>query len=178
MDTSIFDHIQQLELLAFFSGYPLIYALVLFFFGNKKSNSVKSGKIPALLPFAYAFVGTLFFGLQINNLHPDYSIENLQLAFHDPYLKIWGLLSLLFWFPALSKRRIFSLFHSLVFFFLLAKDLFLYLKQGTDQDLIRNEMKIYSDSLLLNVIALFATILIYNLFIRFKTIKKTNNGLK
>jgi hypothetical protein len=177
MDATFFDYLQRLEILAFFSGYPLIYALVFFVFGNKKSKSVLSRKIPVLLQYTYAFVGTLFLGLQLNNLYPDYSIENIQLAFQEPYLKIWGFLSLLFWIPALSKKTIFSLFHSLVFFFLLVKDLFMYLIRGTGQSMIKNEMKIYSDSLLLNVIVLIAMIIIYNLFIRFKTLKKSTSGL-
>ena len=150
MDTSFFDYLQQLELIAFFSGYPLIYALIVVFAGKNQSKRSFKNKLVLLLPFAYALVGTLYLGLQLKNLYPDYSIENIKQIFQGSYLKIWGILSMLFWIPVFSRKTIFSLLHSLIFFFLLGKTLFLYLFKATEQINISNEMKIYTDSLLLN----------------------------
>ena len=71
---------ERLELMAFFSGYPLLYAVILFIGGNQQVKNNVQSRIVSLLPFAYALVGTLYMGLQLNNLYPDYSIENIKLT--------------------------------------------------------------------------------------------------
>jgi hypothetical protein len=175
MDDTFFAYVQRLELLAFFSGYPLIYAVTLFITGNQQSKSNFKRRIGSLLPSAYALVGTLYLGLQLKNLYPDYSFENVKQAIQEPYLKIWGLLTIIFWIPIIAKKPLLSLVHSLVFFFLLIKDMFFQLPAfATDENLIRNDMKLYTDSLLLNIGALFVVTLIYFLFIRFKGYKKSS----
>ena len=81
MDNSFFAYLQQLELIAFFSGYPLVYAIILFFTGKPGAVQGFRGRIFKLLPFAYALTGTLYLGLQLRNLYPDYTIENFQIVF-------------------------------------------------------------------------------------------------
>ena len=152
MDNSFFAYLQQLELMAFFSGYPLLYAVILFIAGNQPAKNKFKRKIYSLLPFAYALTGTLYLGLQLKNLYPDYSIENIHLAIQQPYLVCWGLLSILFWVPVLAKKPVLSLLHSLVFFFFIARDLVLHRFQSSvDKTMVRNDMKIYTDSILLNM---------------------------
>ena len=97
MDDSFFAYLQRLELIAFFSGYPLLYTIVLFIAGNWKSNSNSKKRIISCLPFTYALTGTLYLGLQIRNLFPVYTIENIKQAIQYPWLLAWGLLSILFW---------------------------------------------------------------------------------
>lgn len=161
MDNSFFSYLQQLELMAFFSGYPLIYAVTLFFAGNQEVRNNCKSRIVSLLPFAYALVGTLYFGLQLKNLYPDYSVENISHTMQQPWLICWGLLSMLFWIPALGKKTFLSLIHSLVFFFFLIKDLFLQLSSSSaGNDVVRNDMKIYTISLLLNLGALILIVLL------------------
>lgn len=165
MDNSFFAYLQQIELMAFFSGYPLIYAVTLFIAGNQPLKNNFKSRIVSLLPFAYALVGTLYLGLQLKNLYPDYSIENIKLTMQQPWLIIWGLLSILFWIPALGKKTVLSLIHSLVFFFFLVRDLFLQLSASSaDKDIVRNDMKIYTDSLLLNLGAFALIVLLSFLF--------------
>ena len=169
MDNSFFAYLQQLELMAFFSGYPLIYAVTLFFAGNQQEKNNFRSRIVSLLPFAYALVGTLYLGLQLKNLYPDYSFENIKLSIQQPYLIIWGLLSVLFWIPALAKKRILSLIHSLVFFFFLIRDLFLQMSSpSAGNDMVRNDMKIYTISLLLNLGALVFIVVLSFMFTYFK----------
>ncbi|MHB8206564.1 MAG: hypothetical protein ACYDDY_04150 [Mucilaginibacter sp.] len=160
---------QQLELMAFFSGYPLIYAAVVVFAGNQhKKNKFKISA--SLLPFAYALVGTLFLGFQLKKLYPDYSVEHLELTMQQPWLIIWGLLSLLFWIPALAKKRVLSLIHSFVFFFFLTKDLFVKLfTSSVNNDVIGNDMNIYTSSLLFNLGAFAFIVLISFLLTRYKS---------
>jgi hypothetical protein len=174
MDNSFIAYIQRLETLAFFSGYPLIFAIMVFMGGGRGPAAGFRGRLVTFLPYSYALVGTLFIGLQLKNLYPDYSFENIKVTILESYLKIWGLLSLLFWIPALAKKPILSLMHSLVFFFFLAKDLFLHATQSPgDRNLIRNEMKIYTDSLILNLGTLICITLVYFLFLRFKIFKNS-----
>ena len=138
---------------------------------QKKGATAFSNKISSLLPYAYALAGTLYLGLILKNLYPDYSIKNISNYFNNSFLKTWGLLSLIFWIPVFSRRPIISLLHSLVLFFYFSKDLFVFNSSSSGKDMIRNEIKIYSDSLLLNVSTLvFVTLLYYLIF----TIRRKN----
>ena len=168
MDNSFFAYLHRLELMAFFSGYPLLYTVTLFIAGTQQFKSNFKNRVVPLLPFAYALVGTCYLGLQLKNLYPDYSIESITLTIQQPYLVTWGLLSILFWIPTLAKKTVLSLLHSLVFFFLLVIDLSSQLSSGTDKDTIRNDMKIYTVSLLLNLIAISFMVLLSFLYTRNK----------
>ena len=175
MDNSFFAYLQLLELMAFFSGYALIYSLAMFI-----SGKIPAGKnyvnISRALPYAYALVGTLYLGLQLRNLYPDYSIQNLRNAFLQPYLIIWALLSLLFWIPAIGKRPVLSLLHSLVFFFFLLKDIFLQMTdRGVDKNILSNDMTIYTTSLLVNISALVFIVLVTFLYRYF--MKRSKPGI-
>jgi hypothetical protein len=150
---NLFVYLQQAELLAFFSGYPLVYALVTVMAGAAKPVA---SKLARALPYAYALTATLFWGLQLKNLYPDYSVENIMQLLQLPLLQTWALLALLFWLPLLSRRPVLALLHSLVFFFLFLKGIFSASPIAGTNHLARNNMKLYADSLLLN----FATLLI------------------
>ena len=169
MEDTFFAYLQRLEMIAFFSAYPLMYTIILFITGNQKVKSNFKSRLASLLPFAYALVGTLYIGLQLKNLYPDYSIENIKLSVEQPYMKIWALLTVLFWIPVISKKTVLSLLHSLVFFFLLIKDLFVQssLSNGGNH-IIKNVMKVYTDSLLINVFSLIVVAVVYFLFLRIR----------
>ena len=159
MDTNFFAYMQQLELLAFFSGYPLVYATVVFLAGNKQPTPNFKNRVVACLPSGYAMVGILFLGLELKNLYPDYSIQHIKDAIHQPWLFLWALVSLVFWMPAFQQKKYFSLIHSLVFFLLLLGDL---LSHVSSSSVIRNDMNVYSTSLMLNAgTFLFITLLSY-----------------
>jgi hypothetical protein len=126
-------------------------------------------KLFSKLPLAYAFVGTLYWGLQMRNMYPDYTLDNFTASTQFLYLKIWGMLSIVFWIPILRKKTAFSLLHSLVFFYLLVKSLYLQLSSpSAGNDLLRNDMKILSASILLNLAALILVTFISSLVARFK----------
>lgn len=162
MDTDFFKYLQQLEMMAFFSGFPLLYAIVIVAAGYLQKNPEFKKKLISVLPYSYAIVGTLYIGLQIRNLYPNYDIENIKNSILQPFLFLWACLSILFYLPVINKRIVLSLLHSLVFFFILLKDLFINISQGPGKDnsIIRNDMKIYTDSLLLNSGVYFLTFLI------------------
>ena len=170
MEDTFFAYLQHLELMAFFSGYPLLYAVIVFIAGKERSKTTIKGRIVSMLPYGYALVGTLYLGLQLKNLYPDYSFENINLTMQDPFLITWGLLSLLFWIPALAKKPFLSLLHSLVFFFFLVKDLFQHSFYQVDKNVIRNDMNIYTNSLLINIAAFAFIVLLSFLFVRSKKV--------
>ena len=156
MGNDWWSYLDRLETMVFFTGYPLIYATVLVINNSFKKKPAFLGTVVTLLPFAYALAGTLFLGLILRDLYPDYSIKNISVYFDHSYLKMWGLLSLLFWIPLFAKKKAISLFHSLLFFFFFAKDIFF-----TDHNMMKNEIKIYTDSLLLHIITLTSTIFLF-----------------
>ena len=171
---NFFAYAQKLELLAFFSGYPLIYAIIFFIAGNEQSKNNFKRTIISLLPFAYALVGTLYLVLQFKNLYPDYSFEKIRLSIQHPYLMTGGLHSILFWIPALAEKTALSLLHSLVFFFFVIRDLALQLSGSIENDIVRNDMKIYTASLLLNFVSVALLSLLSFLYTRYKKYKIIN----
>jgi hypothetical protein len=167
MGSDFFIYLERLEMIGFFSAYPLVYAIIHVIIGNSKRQLHK--KIPTLLPYAYALVGTLYLGLQLKNLSPDFSFENIKLSVQEPILKSWALLSILFWIPAVGRNLVFTLLHSLIFFIFLVRDLLLQLSSSSaDKNVVRNDMKLYTDSILLNLGALAFIILISYLHTRYK----------
>ena len=165
MNSSFFEYIQQIELMAFFSGYPLVYAVILSIAGNRQIKNNIISRAALFMPVAYALVGTLYLGLQLKNLYPDYSFENIKNTIQLPILVTWGLLSVFFWLPALSKKRLLSLIHSLVIFLLLIRYLFVQLSaDAAGKEILRNAMKIYTISILINLGAIILVILFLALF--------------
>ncbi len=168
MDDSFFAYLQLLELLAFFSGYPLIYTVIISVAGNQTGNELKK-RIVSLLPLAYALIGTLYLGLQLKNLYTGYSLVQIKNFFYHPYLIGWALLSILFFIPAFRKKNWLSLVHSLIFFLIIARDFFLQFFGSTwGNDSVKNGIKIYTISLILNLAALALLVLLSFLFNRFK----------
>ena len=171
MDNSFFAYLQQLELMAFFLGYPLLYAFIFFIAGNKRLRNNFKRRIISVLPYVYPLLGTLYLGLQFKNLYPDYSFENIKLSMQQPWLIGWGLLSIFFWIPALGKKIFLSLIHSLVFFYFLARDLFLQLSASAiNESIVKNDMNVYTNSLLLNTGVFTIILLLSFLFIRNKKV--------
>lgn len=157
-------YIQHLEVLAFFAGFPLVYAIVQLL-ASSFPNTARS-LFPAmrkLLPLGYALTGTLFLGLIMRNIAPGFSYENIIQQFRQPLLQIWALLSLLFWIPVFNRKPFYSLAHSLIIFFFLVKDLAAYITSSQENDLIRNDMRVYTDSIFINSATLLIVLLISKL---------------
>ena len=155
MGNNLSEYIYQLQLLAFFAGYPLLYVLINFLATeNQGKKSFLSKRWIEHLPSTYALLGALFIGLLLKNISPDFSLKNIAAQFPIPYLEVWGIMAVLFWIPALRKRPIFSLVHSLPFLFILFKDLLLQSFSHSGKIVIENDMKMYTISFLLNMVGL------------------------
>lgn len=171
MDQSFFTFIEQLEALAFFAGFPLIFAFVLVLTGNKqRKSSALTAMLIKSLPVSYALTGTLFAGLQISNLYPEFSSNDIQAFFNGHWSRIWGLSVIVFWLPQLRSNHFLSLLHSLAFFFLFTKDLF-----AGSKDVIRNNMKVYTDSLILNIVTFLSVFILYTVYSRFTSSGQPQN---
>lgn len=166
MDNTLIYYIERLQLMGFFAGYPLIYALVNVLAGEQSKKDLFINRVFRQLPLAYALSGMLFLGYVLNSMYPDFSAENIlkQLTF----IKIWGLLSILFWIPLFSKKPIISLLHSLVFFLFLVRDLFLHLTSMIGIDMIKNNMRVFTDSILLNTANLVIIVILMSLISKYR----------
>jgi hypothetical protein len=173
MGIDFFAYIERLELMAFFSGYPFIYLLVHIFSSTQFVKRIFHNRIELLLPVSYALVGLLYLGLLLKNLYPHYSLYNIQLSVHQPFFKIWGLLSILFFIPLFNRKTVFSFWHSLLFFFFFAGAIIKETLMSNQNDAVKNGMHIYSISLLINLFA-FIIICIFD-FIRSKMKSKPIN---
>ena len=175
MNDSFFAYLHRLELIAFFSGFPLIYAAVLLVAGNPQKRKEWKKTLVPLLSYSYALVATLYLGFEMRSLYPDYSIGNIKQFTTHPFLVIWGLMAILFWIPALAKRPILCLLHSLVFFILLIRDLVLFgYVSGADKSIVNNDMKLYTSSILLNIVSFIAVTSVYYLLRWFKSLRKSS----
>jgi hypothetical protein len=166
METGFFSYLRLLELLAFFSGYPLIYAIAVVWTGwHPVRNTIRSA-VFNVLPFSYALVGTLYVGLQARYIYLYLTTGSGKFFFVNPYLTFWGLLAVLFWIPPIAKRNWLCLLHSLTILFLLVKDIVTKISTPGNQPFLRNEMNIYTLSILLNLAALVLLVIFYRAFSR------------
>jgi hypothetical protein len=165
MGGDFFAYIGRLELLSFFSGYPIVYMFVTFIRGMRKSKAFNYlERIRSLLPYAYALTGTLYWAFELKNWYSDYSVTHSMSGSNGPYWSFWALSSILFWIPLFSKKTMISFVHSLPFFLLLLKDIFLRMNSTFSREDMRNEMITYTFSILLNLITLLLIALV-NLFV-------------
>jgi hypothetical protein len=172
LDNSFFLYLEQLELIAFFSGYSFIYLLIHFLASTRQTKNIFNERILSLLPLAYALVGLAFLGYEIKKIVFELSIENIKTSFTGHYLLLWGLLSVLFFIPVLYKKPVLSFLHSLVFFFFIVKDIFNYFFDAADLSVLKNVMNVYSKSFLLNSVSFITIVFISFFFRKLKTSEK------
>ena len=164
MDNNLFAYIDLMLLLLFFSGYPLIYVLIKTVGNLKPVNSYFGKDISFVLPYAYALTGLLYSGFLISNLFPIRSFEQFRSASELPFLQIWAFCSLLFFIPLFNRKPVISLLHSLVFFFFILRDLVSYVSGTTEIEVIKNDMRVNSYSILINFVSFIFIVIIYLVF--------------
>ncbi len=169
MDRSFFAYLKQLELIAFFSGYALVYCATVAFAGTHLSKKNSKSWLVAYLPLGYALVGTLYLGLQLRTLYPDFSAGHIRLTLDRPYLTAWGVLAMLFWIPFFRRKPVLSLLHSLAFLYFVLRDLILQLvSRSACKDCLSNDMKMYTISMILNLATLSVIFLLAFMISRIK----------
>jgi hypothetical protein len=165
MGGDFLGYFQRLEILAFFSGFPLLYSVVYLLSGVRRTASSQEffATLQRLLPYCYALVATFFVFFISAEWIMHRAGHRANVSSTVLLLQIWGSLGIFFWMPALRKVPAYSLFHSLVFFvFLLMKDLLLGWNTGHGRENIRNDMNIFTTSLQLYLACLaFVYIVFY-----------------
>ena len=158
----LFGYLERLEVMIFFAGYPIIFSLVYFLEGEfRKKPKPLITVLKNLLPCAYALSGTLCFGFYLKKIYTGYTMGISISALNHPYLIAWGLFSMVFWFRFARVKPLLSLLHSLVFFFYIPMDLYLYLTHSAEKDLVKNDMNILTSSVLLNTSTLLAVLIFH-----------------
>lgn len=163
MNQDFFQYLEKLELLAFFSGYPLWYAIVKAFSGQRSTETKDrriSGKI---LPYTYALTATLYAGFCADKLYPDWSFTSWKLLFSHTWLVPWAFTALVFWIPAAGKRTYLSLLHSIPFFFILLSDILHYHFNSPGSGRPTNEMNMYGISVLIQAVVYCSIYLVHRL---------------
>ncbi len=179
MGNELFSYLERLEIMVFFTGYAIIYALIFFLAGEfHKRQWALISLLPGLLPSAYALIGTLFFGYILKKVYVGYTMGISLSQIYHPYLVLWGILAMVFWIPAARKKPLLSLLHSLVFFFYIPWDMYRFLDHSVEKDVIKNDMNILSSSLLLNASTLLILLLLHYvlLYLRKRKISATNDN--
>ena len=164
---SFFAYLERLELLGFFSGYPLLFIICLIIAGPPADRTDFKKQLLQSLPYAYALTGTCYLAMFIINAGSQID-GSLISALQEPWLRVWAILALLFWFPGFSRHPLLSLLHSLVFFYFLVRDLLFYSRGKMDKDLIRNDLKVYGDSLLILLAALVFVFILFSLVTKYR----------
>ena len=170
MDSDIFKYLARLEIMVFFAGYAILYAIV-YFLGSefrKKPKAIIS-LLQELLPYGYAVTSTLFLGFIIKKIYIGYELGVPITKLDHPGLIVFGLSAVLFWLTPIRKFAVLSLIHSLVFFYFIPRDIVLNysIKQGND--LVKNDMSILTTSLLLHTTCLLFVLIVHYL-IKYKTV--------
>lgn len=161
MDENIFAYFELLEVMAFFAGYAIVYALwhVLADIGNNRFNDWARWVLP-LLPLSYVLTGLLFLAYLVKGVILVNNQVDGPLHINIPTLHYVGLLSLLFWIPFLRKRAWLSLLHSLYFFSYICIDLVKYMGNNVGVEILRNDMKVLLDSVLISFFSLVCLVLL------------------
>lgn len=179
MDNELFSYLERLEIMVFFAGYAIIYALVFFMAGEFHNRHwTLISLMPRLLPSAYALTATLFFGYILKKVYAGYTMGISITGLNHPYLILWGIFAMTFWIPMARKKPVLSLLHSLVFFFYIPWDMYKFLRHSVDKDVIKNDMNILTSSLLLNISVILILLLLHFviLYIRKGKISATNEN--
>lgn len=149
MDHTFFAYLQRLEILAFFSGYALVYLAVQCVVSLPCIKESFKKHIRLLLPYTYAIAGTLFLGFELNNHFPNFSITQFMERVQDPFLFYWSLLPLACWIPVVRRYPFLSLLHSFVYLLVMIRE-FVFSDGNAypNNHFTGNYMRIYSISLL------------------------------
>ena len=156
------SYIQQLQLIGFFSGFPLIYAIVSVIAGPAEKRNEFRNNLVRFLPLSYGLAGILFLGFIFQNYDRKSWMEVMRAAGSSYLLTAFGILAIFFLLPILRRPPWLSLLHSLVFFGLFVKEIFF----QPSPDIYRrsNNMKVYTDSLILQAGCFIAILLLFYLF--------------
>jgi hypothetical protein len=132
-----FVYIERLELIAFFTGIPLLGIVIFLVIGKRKMGITL---LHTIIPLTYATLSVLYFAMKIYQHGLDIGNWLVQGTLLHNLLKGWAISAILFFIPAFRKRwKGLSHYHGLVFYGILLNDLIQTNWQALSAELIRNE---------------------------------------
>lgn len=140
----------------FFTGYPLIYALLYLTGKSKNMYGLTAEKIHPMLPLTYAFVATCFWIMMIGTGKMSFIIHKIASVAPAALVITYGLTALLFWLPFFRKKTYLSLLHSLPLFALPPLNMLLKALRHkvVAHDYIITLFRIYTAAFILYIIAI------------------------
>jgi len=154
MGEGFIAYIERIELIGFFSGYPVVWLLLNRMLKRRFSLHALSMRIRSALPAVYPVLATLYTAMLIKSLYPYYTVQNLLNIFSITPLRIWAITALIFWLPYLQKRISILLLHSAVFFGLLCYDVWANIRNHSNLEMLQNDIRIFGISILLSIVIL------------------------
>jgi len=167
---NFFIYIDKLELIAFFSAFPLFYFLYISFYTKTFIVKFKWLKVlPEIISLAYATISLLYIGMKSNQLYVQNTMGPIQfeLTSYIFILKFWSIFGLLFFFKFLRTKPLLALAHSSIYFIILLIDFFQYYHHQINVEAFHNEMRLYFISFVAYIS--ISIILILGYFIRLKS---------
>lgn len=162
MGEGFIAYIERIELIGFFSGYPVVLVLLNMLLKRRFSRQVLSMRIRSALPAVYPLLATLYTAMLIKSLYPSYTVQNLLNTFSITPLRIWAITALIFWLPYLKKRISILVVHSAVFLGLLGYDVWTNIRNHATLEMLQNDIRIFGISILLStVMLLLVTVFIF-----------------
>ena len=167
MDNSFFAYLKQLEVMVFFSGYPLLCCN---YFYCRRSSIKKQfqHKDCSAITFCICPGGYIISWAAIKKFISWIFCRKNKRWFSTTLINSLGTSLNSFLDTGPGQKTVFSLIHSLVLFFFPAIGLFVQLSSSADKNTFRNDMKIYTVSLLLNVGAFALIVFLFFLFAHLK----------
>ena len=144
----LFSYFEKLELIAFFSAFPMFYVLVHFVSNDLNIKKRWVANMPKTMPLTYAIITLLYLGMKIHQMFEVHSL-NLDWGNMLAYFKIWVVLGLLFFLPYFREKKSWSLLHSLPFTIIILVDFARFYNHQVSQDYIHNEMRLYFTSFMI-----------------------------
>ena len=135
--TDFFIYIERLELIAFFTGVPLLGIVIFLVIGKRERGMVL---LHTILPITYAILSVLYLGMKMYQHGLDMGDWLLRGSVLHILLKGWAISASFFFIPAFRKRwRGVSHYHGLVFYGIILNDLIQASRRALSAELIRNE---------------------------------------
>jgi hypothetical protein len=169
---NLFTYIDKLELIAFFSAFPLFYFFLIAFYSKPLVMKFKWLKsTPEIISIVYATISLLYVGMKLNQWYEQILIGPIQ---YDIYsyifiVKCWSIFGLIFFFKSLRSKPMLALAHSSIYFIILLIDFFQYYHHQYDIEAFHNEMRLYFIGLLAYLIISFVFFLAT--YLRFKFVR-------
>ena len=157
----LFFYIAKLELIAFFSAFPMFYFLIKEF--NSRQNIEKYewiGEFSVSIVSVYVVLVLLYIGMILNQVYLQSSLSYPNFSNSILYLKCWIFLGILFLFTPFKLKPKWTLLHSLPFTIIVFIDFISFFLKETPIEVIRNEMQLY-------FMGFFASILLFLLLSSF-----------